>query len=135
MIYQIRWFYLCMDEAKSPWNGAAFPPDTPDGFIKTGVSKRAALAEFIKCPESDDDTFIFIIPKHEGTLLGFEKWLKDSSLEEYVAFRTEGITNPMHPDRPKNLFLFIVQSPKHYARVSPRPVLVEAEFEKEAQCL
>lgn len=106
--------YSLWDYSKSYPNGthpfAKFSP-----IFYTKLSKWGALAKLIR--ESKEDSFIFILVKHNETYANFLNWVEEEKLEEYIMYHfPEGVTNPNYLDNGRNLVPVVMCSKEHMWR-------------------
>lgn len=116
MIYQVVWNAMANIHLNK-WGGAVYFPRQADSSEYDGatIDGRESFADLIK--KSTDDTFTLVLGEKVKTQEAFEKFLKDFNLEEYLVYRQPyGFTNVVHPDQPRNLRLYILQSPNHFQR-------------------
>ena len=113
MIYQTQWGSLNTKVTVNLWNKYLFPNKEVGEEAYYGA--RADYVDFIK--SSKNDTFLFILLKRGDSYFGFLEWVKENDLEDYIVVHTKGITNPVHPDRKHELYLVVMQSLEHFARI------------------
>ena len=78
--------------------------------------KRKLLAQFIK--QSEDNTFIFILPEKSGMYTTFmNDFIKKYGLEENIVFEpSQALTNKIHLYNERNLRLVVLASSSHFWR-------------------
>lgn len=78
-------------------------------------SRWGALAKLIR--ESKEDSFIFILIKHNATYKNFLDWVKREKMEEYIMCHfPEGVTNPNYKDNGRTLVPVVMCSKEHMWR-------------------
>ena len=81
----------------------------------TKLSRWGALAKLIR--ESKEDSFIFILVKHNRTYKNFLEWVEQEKLEEYIMYSfPEGVTNPNYLDNGRTLVPVVMCSKEHMWR-------------------
>lgn len=135
MIYHITFGYHLNPGMKIYSYYKQYFPDMPlEEFAKL-VGKTIQFDDTVaeRVHSSKNDSFIFILTKtvydkldsqtaevlaRNTTMLEqYDKWLDEKGLRELEVLRTEkGITNPGHPEKPRNLVLTVLQSKDHFQR-------------------
>ncbi len=108
MIYSVSWISLAEARQVSPWGGS------PKYKIGDWFYPKKELAEFIK--SSKDDTFLFGLGKIQNSWDTFQEWVDKYELKDYIVVESKGVYNPVHPERPNNLKLVVMQSLDHFQR-------------------
>lgn len=111
MIYQVYWGTVSAITVVSKWNQAKYPNHKVGDVVPASLNQ---LADAIK--GSEGDTVLFTLSNHNCSGEGrhqsteFWKWVKEHELEPYIVVNGKEITNPIHPERNRNLELVVMQS-------------------------
>jgi hypothetical protein len=109
MIHHIYFSGLYTEHRLAAWSELVEKGIVPIGTV---LNLQELLATEIK--ETEDNSYIFILAKSQ--LQGFDTWIATYELKDLIAFRSEKITNDVHPSSGRNLTMFVMLSAKHWWR-------------------